>query len=423
MSHISRILGIVLALALGSARALACGGPCNSPELWNVLPLGETPVVVSNFGLLSPTAKGDWQLTCEETIGDVILSVRSNGSLLVASTETGLYLSTADTCGYRPGPQSPTSSWFFDFAIAADSNADAPHLLGLVSEAATSSIHLESTTGGNFEVLHSFGSSVAYRRLEAAPDFSTLVVAGYASQPRRWKLALSRDFGATWREFEPTADSSSPSIALLGFNPAKPDHIYFQVQGTLERPAELWVFDAQSDTSTRLWTAPPAEAISGFAISDGQVWLATRGATSGGLYRTDVATPGALTSLGDAPPLACLGFVGGTLFACSADYTAKSPFLLARVDPTTAEFTPSLTIRDLGELQACGAECQTTLGWLHTLYGSLGGVDTEAPGQDTGNAEPPRRESGGCRVNGTSSATPVWLALASFLLWRRRLVI
>lgn len=422
MSHISRVLSIVLASALCSARALACGGPCNSPELWSVLSVSETPVVVSNFGLLSPT-NGGWQLTCEETIGDVILSVRSNGSQLVASTETGLYSSTADTCGYRPGPQSPTSSWFFDFAIAADSNAETPHLLGLVSDAATSSIQLELTTGGNFELLHSFGTSAAYRRLEAAPDFSTLVVAGYASQPRRWMVARSIDFGATWSEFEPSVDSPAPSIALLGFNPGNPDHIYFQVHGTPERPAELWVFDARSDTSTKLWIAPPSEAISGFVALDEQIWLATRGATSGGLYRGRLDNPSALTLLVNAPPLACLGLVGGNVFACSANYTAESPFLLARFDPDAQRFSPVLTLRDLGHVEPCGAECQTTHEWLETLYGSLGGVDTEAPDGDTNGVEPPGRQSGGCTTNGNSNASGVWLAVALFIVMRRRTVI
>lgn len=422
MSHISRVLSIVLALTLCSARSLACGGPCNSPELWSVLPAGETPVVVSNFGLLSPS-DGDWQLTCEETIGDIILSVKSNGSQLVASTETGLYLSTANACGYTPGPQSPTSSWFFDFAIAEDSNVEAPHLLGLVSDAASSSIHLEATTEGSFERVHSFGSSTAYRRLEAAPDFSTVVVAGYASQPRRWKVARSIDFGATWSEFEPSVDTPAPSIALLGFNPGNADHIYFQVHGTPERAAELWVFDAQAETSTKLWTAPPTEALSGFVILNEQLWLTTRGTTSGGLYRSDVANPSQLSLLTNGPPLACLGRVAEALFACSTDYTAESPFLLARVDSDTLGFTPVLTVQDLGQVSACGAECQTTHEWLKTLYGALGGGDTGTSGEDPNDTQPPRRKDGGCTVNGSSPAIPVWLAFALFFVWRRQSVI
>src|SRR5690606_38223596 len=165
-------LGGLLAASLPT-RAHACSGPCTSPELWGLVPLGETPLVVTNFGLLSP-ADGGWRLTCEEVIGGILLAVDSNTAHTVVSTDVGLFVASDELCGFSGGPTSERSRWFLDFAIAADSTARSPHLLALVSDAKASAINIELAHGGNFELLHVLGTETAYRHVQASDDFGTI---------------------------------------------------------------------------------------------------------------------------------------------------------------------------------------------------------------------------------------------------------
>lgn len=432
MSHIARPLLVAVAfLSVPATRAAACGGPCDTPDLWSVLDLGETPLVVTNFGLLSSDGSG-WNLTCEETIGDIVLDVKSNGAHLVASTETGLFISTASVCGFIPGPRSSASTWFLDLAIAADSTADAPRLLGLVSDPVASAINLELAEGGNFERLHSFGTSTAYRSIEASPDFATIVVSGYTSQPRRWQLAWSTTAGQTWEEYAPEVDLPNASLALLAMNPAKPARVFFQLHGTTEYPSELWEFDRESNTTTRLWIAPDGDAITGLAFLDHHLWLATRGASSGNLYRASLDELDAVEKVLSAPPLLCLGVIDRKLLTCSGDFSAQSPFLLANVNVAEPAFEPLLTVTDLGSIRECGPECSETSEWLTSLYGSVreseGGVDepTSDPDQGTTSAAPAdAKSSGGCRL-GLPGPTHPWIwaliGLTLFIFRSRRVV-
>ncbi len=431
MSHIARLLLVAGSLAsLPATRALACGGPCSTPDLWGVLELGETPLVVTNFGLLS-TSGGAWNLTCEETIGDVLLEVKSNGAHLVASTETGLFITTEGVCGFQRGPTSSASAWFLDLVIAADSTADSPHLLGVVSNAVESTINLELAQGGDFQLLHSFGTSVAYRHIEASPDFSTIVVSGYAFQPRRWQVAWSTTSGQTWEEYAPQVDVADASLALMAIDPMSSTRVFFQVHGTTEYPSEFWVFDREENASIRLWVAPSAEAITGIAFLDGHVWLATRGTSSGNLYRAPLDKPEAVEKILSAPPLLCLGVVNQELLTCSGDFSAKSPFLLANVNVEQQAFEPLLTVGDLGAVRECGSECSDTTEWLTNLYGSVGepeaGVGEPSSDMDdtTSAPSPASKGAGGCRVTlpgPTQHWTWLLLGLALLTFRFRRVV-
>jgi hypothetical protein len=311
-----------------------------------------------------------------------------------------------------------------DLAIAADSTADSPHLLGVVSNPVESTINLELAQGGDFQLLHSFGTTTAYRHIEASPDFSTIVVSGYAFQPRRWQLAWSTTSGKTWEEYAPEVDIADASLALMAIDPGSSTQVFFQVQGTSEYPSEFWVFDRAENTSTRLWVAPSAEAITGIAFLDHHLWLATRGTSSGNLYRSPLDKPDAVEKILSAPPLLCLGVVNRELLTCSGDYSTKSPFLLAKVNVEQPAFEPLLTVADLGTVRECGSECSDTTEWLTGLYGSVGESDAGVgePSSDMDDAttpapSPASKNAGGCRVTLPGSTQHwAWVLLGLVLL-------
>lgn len=411
-------------------RAYACGGPCTTPELWGVLPLGETPLVVANFGLLRPES-GAWQLTCEETIGDILLGVKSNTEQAVVSTESGLFLGGGNLCAFTPGPTSERTDWFLDFAVAADSRAESPHLLALASDPVASVINLEVAQGGNFEVLHELGSETAYRRVVASPDFSTIVVAGYSSQPREWQIAWSADTGQTWQEFVPELDVPSASVALLGLDPTEPNRLFFQIEGTDELEAQLWTFDRQTERAERQLSLSLGAAITGLDFVGDEVWLASKNPGGGSLLRASLTD---LTSfapvLDDVPPIACLGVVDGVAHVCIDDYSLDSPFLLGKVNTEQALFDPLMVLDDLGHLTTCGAACEATLEWLETVYGTAerpdAGNTTSEPDETTEPmtvAPAPPKDDGGCNAVPGSRPSYAWLTLfgiALALVRRRR---
>lgn len=418
MCDIVRALLVISCLvATYPGRAFACGGPCGFPELRGVLALGETHVIVTNFGLLTQsTATADvWTLTCEESIGDVLLDVKSNGQQLLTSTESGLFASRDGVCSFGAGPTSSASSWFLDFAIAADSTAQAPHLLGVVSNPVESSINLERARGNTFELVHSFGTATAFRHIETTPDFSTIVVAGYASQPRRWQLGWSADGGDSWETYEPEVDAPTSSIDLLRVNPGNANQVFFQVRATPDEGATLWMFDRENESVARLWAGANGEALNGLAVVDEQLWLATAGTTEGHLYRAPLEAPDAFESLVSGPPLACLGVVMDRLFACSADYSAASPFLVAELDVESLSFKPVLTLAALGTTESCGEECAATSDWLHGVYGTQTPPDSGAPSPSPPTTSEPEPEvvpaasrKSGCGVSPRLHAPSGW---------------
>lgn len=424
----------IRALALGAlltaavpTRAHACSGPCTSPELWGLVPLGATPLIVTNFGLLS-TADGGWKLTCEEVIGGILLAVESNATHAVVSTDIGLFVGSDGLCGFDAGPTSARSRWFLDVAIAADSTARSPHLLGLVSDASASSINVELAHGDNFQILHELGSETAYRHLETSNDFGTIVAAGYASGPRRWRLAWSADSGQSWREFTPDLGAPSASALLMGLDPKDPDRLFFQVQGTDATPAELWSFRASTEAATRLFTLEADHAVTGMTFVGAELWLSSKAPRGGGLYRA--ALPDLVDFapvLEEVPKLACVGVVDDQPFVCADDYSTNSPFLLAKVNTVARRFEPVLELDDLGKLKDCGAECQSTHQWLEEVYGAGTDTGSDTTGETTSETppEPPARsDDGGCALRGASPGAGLWVpsifGLLGLVAWRRR---
>lgn len=430
MPHIRRAF-VTAALVAASlpTRAYACSGPCTSPELWGLVPLDATPLVVTNFGLLRHQSDG-WQLTCEEAIGGILLSVESNDDEAVVSTDVGLFIGESDLCGFSPGPTSARSSWFLDFVLAEDSTATHPHMLGLVSDPAASVVNVELANGGDFEVLHALGSETAYRHLDASPNFDTIVVAGYASQPRRWQLAWTADSGESWQEFTPDVGTSPAAAELMGMDPEDPDRTFFQLEATDETPAELWSFRRSTGVATRLLVLEAGHAITGVAFMGQELWLSSKSASAGGLQRVALSGEGDFEPVLDSvPPLACLGIVGGEPFVCVDDYSVDSPFLLGRVDTEARSFEPVLKLEDLGKLNDCGAACATTHAWLDSVYGDQSDASAGNGGEtDTNGEEPPPRapnDDGSCALE-PSKAGASWQTAAAFVFlafvrrWRRR---
>lgn len=429
MPHSHRALvTAALVAVLVPTRAYACGGPCTSPELWGVLPVDAKPLVVTNFGLLRPI-DGGWQLVCEEAIGGILLEVRSNDAHAVVSTDVGLFVSGNESCGFAPGPTSERSPWFLDVAVAADSTPTTPHLLGLVSDPDTASINVEVSDGAAFEVLHDLGTETAYRHIEASKDLRSIVVAGYASQPRRWQVAWSGDGGESWQEFTPEVDAPSTSALLMGLDPADPTHVFFQLQGTEETPAELWSLRLATQTASQLLVLEAGQAITGIAFVGDELWVASKGANSGGLRRAHLSDVSEFEPVvEDVPPLSCLGVVGAQPFVCVDDYSADSRFLLGRVNTVSGSFEPELALSDLGNLRDCGTSCQPTHQWLQSVYGA----DTDA-GSDTSGGEetseetpPPPKNDGGCSIESAPRRAGDWssvlLCVVGLWVMRRRLV-
>jgi hypothetical protein len=433
MPHIRRAF-VTAALVAASlpTRTYACSGPCTSPELWGLVPLDATPLVITNFGLLRP--KNDaWQLTCEEVIGGILLSFESNDEQAVVSTDVGLFVAQSDVCGFAPGPTSERSSWFLDFAISEESTVARPHMLGLVSDPTASVVNVELANGGDFEVLHALGSETAYRHLKASPNFETIVVAGYASQPRRWQLAWTADSGESWQEFTPDVGTSPAAALLMGMDPEDPDRTFFQLQATDETPAELWSFRRSTGVATQLLVLEAGYAVTGVAFVGDELWLTSKSANAGGLQRMALSSDAGFEPVLDSvPPLACLGIVGGEPYVCVDDYSVNSPFLLGKVNTETRGFEPLLKLEDFGKLEDCGAACATTHAWLDSVYGSKGDAGADSGDEtDTSSEQPPTpapKDDSGCalepskgRAAWQSAVTLVLLGLAA--RWRRRRIV
>lgn len=406
----------------------ACGGPCTTPELWGVLPFNGAPLVVTNFGMLSPDDSA-WRLTCEETIGGIVLGVRSNGTHAVISTDAGLFVAGVDTCKVEPGPKSPRSAWFLDVAVASAPALNTPPLLGLVSDPALSSINLErSTAGGDFELLRSLGTDTAYRRVEASSDFGSIVVAGYSAEPRQWQLAWSPDSGESWNEHVPSVDATTASIQLMALAPDDPDRVFFQVQATEDTGAELWSFQRGGEVTSRHLTLERGEAITGIAFLGAWAWLSSSTGSLGRLYRARLENLDDFERvIDDSPPLGCLGAVTDALYVCGADYSSQSPFLLGKVNIEALSVTAVLSTNELGALASCGSKCASTTSWLDELYGRGRDAGGQVTGEttDAQTSSPARSgDNGWCGVAAPSKPTgPVsislLLALAAF---RRRRV-
>jgi hypothetical protein len=305
-------------------------------------------------------------------------------------------------------------------------------MLALVSDAKASIVNVELAQGNTFEVLHPLDSGTAYRHVEASPDFSSIVVAGYASQPRRWQLAWSSDSGDSWQEFAPEVVASSASALLMGLDPTDSDRVFFQVQGNDEMPAELWSFQRQTAAATQLLVLDLGHVVTGLAFVDDELWLSSKGPSGGGLYRANLQDTAAFEPvIADVPPLACLGTVNGEPFVCVDDYSTDSPFLLGKVNVDTKKFEPLLKIGDFGKLKDCSTACSGTHDWLDSVYGEVPDTDSDTSGDSNTSAAteppPPSKDDGGCSMQTPrcSDVTPglvvlSLLGIAAFV--RRRIV-
>src|SRR5690606_31943160 len=121
-------------LLVMSEHALACGGPCATPSLWDVQDQGGAPLVVTNFGLLTSGEAG-WTLSCEEGIGGLILHASVSGQQAFVSTDLGLFAQAGAACEWQPGPASERSAWLLSYVVTQTEDGGEPLHLALVYDA------------------------------------------------------------------------------------------------------------------------------------------------------------------------------------------------------------------------------------------------------------------------------------------------
>src|SRR5690606_36976812 len=145
-----------------------------------------------------------------------------------------------------------------------------------------------------------------------------------------------------------------------------------------------------------------SHAITGIAFVNNEVWLSSKAPSRGSLYKAALPELANFAPVLDSvPKLACISVVNNEPFVCANDYSADSPFLLAKVNRTAQRFEPVLALNELGKLKDCGAACRSTHDWLEDVYGSGNDTDAETTGETNSGPSPEapaRSDDGGCTL-------------------------
>lgn len=391
-------LASALPIVFVAAEAGACGGPCTSPLLWDVLQGEGGPLVVTNFGLLTE-AEGTWNLVCEETIGGLLLEARTSGQRALVSTDLGLFAQGEDSCEWGPGPRSDRSDWLLTYTTIAPQGEMAIEHLALVYDAQAQVINLEASSGAEFSVLRSFDADTSYRQLAATAGLGEVFVAGYTAQGRAWRITYSLDGADTWQEATPPFDDSTLALYLRYVDPEFPDEPIVLAQSTRGDADQIWRFSSETGQLSPLLTLTEDSIVVGVTVVGEWLWVAGRSTQAGSLYRARRGSGTFERVEGEHPAYSCLSSIGTTLFACVDDFTADSPFVLGTSEDEGATWTPRMKVEDLGKLTSCGAECTPTLQWLEQAYAapSDDAADAGAPSSPAGDEPSPSRNRG-CNV-------------------------
>ncbi len=463
--------------------ARACGATCSIPEFWDVQldPEGQL-AIVSNFGLIRQTDR-DWYLVCEAAIGEgFIISAESTRAGPFVSTTEGLYRETDAACGYAPVDLGEADAQPLAVASSADGAEQFVLLLPSADSDEVAVSRLSAEAGP--VVLHRLPRDDGYRQLSVQADW--LFATGYSFSPRTWRVAFAsgatesepagartdasdvagstadagkpaatRDAAAagalSWSELEFAAEDDS-TLEPLGHDPELPHALLLRAQTPSDEPAELHRFDARDGSLERIFVLEDTDDIVGYAVSGDYQFLAARQDVGGAVYRALRGSDGFEKMDVELPDLSCLVNVDGALIACGNDFTRSTPFILGRSEDFGSSWQPAMELSELGTIDGCADDCQTTLNWLLATYGALsvtglagdagvdaGAVDTTVPARglslDAGSAssaaesdatvtdaETARGRDGGCALavpRTIGSPFGAWIALLGALLLRR----
>ncbi len=476
-------LVVLAALLLLPGEARACGATCSIPEFWDVQVDSEGQLaIVSNFGLIRQTDR-DWYLVCEAAIGGgFIISAESTPAGPVVSTTEGLYRETDAACGYAPVDLGEADAQ----PLAVASSSDGAEQFVLLLPTADSDEVAVSRLGaeGGPVVLHSLPRDDGYRQLSVQADW--LFATGYSFSPRTWRVAFvpgasesgpaaagtdASDAGSAtaeageaaatpdaatagarpWTELAFAAEDDS-TLEPLGHDPDLPHALLLRAQTPSDEPAELHRFDARDGSLERIFVLEDTDDIVGYAVSGDHQFLAARADVGGAVYRARRGGDEFEKMDVELPDLSCLANVDGALIACGNDFTRSTPFILGRSDDFGRSWQPVMELWELGIIDGCADDCQSTLNWLLATYGALsvtaltgdagadaGVVDTTVPERGlsldggtaspaiesdvtTADAETAKARDGGCALvvpTTNGSRFVAWFVLLGALLLRR----
>jgi hypothetical protein len=431
---------------------------CRSPDSLAVLlepvPGGQV-ILDANFGMVSQSAQGKWQYTCDDIFtGRVPYHTQmSPGGRVFVPTMRGLAIGAAG-CGFDPEHAVLGDTSVYDVAFDPTTPARIWAVVGDPRKLAL------STDGGvSFTVKYALPTSFSAVKVAVAPsDPKVIYVGGYKSNISPTVplvMGVSTDGGETWTldENASAGVATAQQIAdFLGVLPSDPQTVFVMV--TNPRGDEIWRSSNKGHGLVKVLTLADAEEWprGGFAFGpDGKTVyvvgydpLNTGTQPPGSLY---VSHDGGVSwqrrpAAAEGPHFRCIGARGDTLYACGGDQAVGDTFLLGTSTDEGKSWKPLVTLADIVGPNGCVADkCAATASFLSPFRadggapiggagggGSPGLPDAGAPvtpdaaiSVDAARPPPPAPKDSGCSYGGGSTgASSLLLLLAALYRARRR---
>lgn len=405
----------LLAVLLPAA-ARAHGGFHESEDVGEVEATGADPVVVTNYGLLTPVdGSDDWAWVCEEVLGPQGFSaaVEVDGRWLLGSFD-GMVKSD-DLCDW-PVVEGPLQSLYVT-GLVVDVQVPGRVWATTSSGSADNALWRSDDKGESWQAHATFEAGSTLRGMaQDATGLPIWVVGWLGLQPMAW---LSTD-GETWQG-HPLPTEDVYSVSMLG---AAEGAAWARLSGA--DSDALVRIDAGGDT-TEVFRFE--DVITAFDAGPGAGELYVGGKELGLFYSADA---GASWSEGlVAPQPGCLRTRGEERFVCGHNWADGAAVLrtpLQGGDPAGWTWEPVVWFGDVRQVQDCPADSDTMVKCLELWKNASpeagfdqdptadGGADDSGV-PDTG---APSTSGGGCCAG--SKAGLVWLAplLGLGALRRRR---
>jgi hypothetical protein len=314
----------------------------------------------ATYGIIaSRDAGASWWWICESGVGydsgeDPMMGIFADGTVMAAA-HSGLYVTHDGGCAWNTAPDlgdlyvrdvalDATKSVAFAVTIAVEEDATYDSVVWRSSDSAATWTALGPSIAKSLNpATIDVAPSDASRLYVSGADF-TVLDAGVSNAPGM--LLRSRDGGATWeqRRIPGSSQGSTPYIAAV--HPTNPDVLYVRVRGEWDginpvQSALLYTTDA-GDTWKELFRRN-ADML-GFALSkDGSSVLVGMGDTRDvlrpvdksvlGLYRA--TAPGFVFDRPYANQVACLAYVGDSLYVCGSQESSRFELGVSSDDGTT----------------------------------------------------------------------------------------
>jgi hypothetical protein len=419
--------------------AFACGGPCTDPQISDVKQVGEGLYAVTNFGLLRTTSSG-WHLECEELFSGVVTKTSLSETALLVASSVGFFRGDGEICSWEESSLGASNTWFLDFSMLLETRSEtgtSPLVVALVNDRDTSEGKVEmAEVGQPFATLAAFEPTSGLRKLVAGGTPATVYTTGYTYGPRTWHVygALLGDTTFDERSFDAEEDPSE--LTPLAVDPDDGGRLWIRAALPGDEPDALFVLDWEDAELTTSHQLEDGEKVVDLTITSDGTYLVARGGTQSSVYRAAPGTTRFERVRTVQAQLTCLNVEGDEWLACNSNFSASSPWIVARSVDEGKTWAPELTLSDLGALTSCGDVCATTSAWLYGVFGVNGprpggpdssndaGLPLRKP--DAGEGPKPGatpRKASGCSL-GTTSASPRDLLLMGaalgFLRHRRR---